>query len=101
MADLSAVESDLRSYDEFEQALEDLEVLNGLALDEDDAATADEVAAGIARLRDELAELEILVLLGGEHDQRDAIVTVHAGGRTRTVGPRRRRWTRRVTRWRR
>ncbi|MBW3604387.1 MAG: peptide chain release factor 2 [Actinobacteria bacterium] len=79
MAQLAAVEGGLRSYDEFAQSLEDLEVLNELARDEDDDATAAEVAAGIARLRDELAELEVLVLLGGEHDQRDAIVTVHAG----------------------
>ena len=79
MAELSAIESDLRAYDQFAQSLEDLEVLNQLAREEDDDATAEEVAAGIARLRDQLADLEILVLLGGEHDQRDAIVTVHAG----------------------
>jgi peptide chain release factor 2 len=79
MADLSSIESDLRSYDDFAQALEDLEVLNELAREEDDDATAREVEAGIARLRDELTQLEVLVLLGGEHDARDAIVTVHAG----------------------
>ncbi|HEX6256646.1 MAG TPA: peptide chain release factor 2 [Euzebyales bacterium] len=79
MAELSAVEADLRSYDDFAQALEDLEVLNELARDEDDDGTAAEVAAGLAVIREELARLEILVLLGGEHDARDAIVTVHAG----------------------
>ena len=79
MAQLAAVESDLRAYDEFDQDLEDLEVLNELAREEDDEGTADEVAAGLERLRHELDELEILVLLSGEHDARDAIVSVHAG----------------------
>ena len=79
MAKLAGVEGDLRAYDEFDQALEDLEVLNDLAREEDDQSTAEEVAAGLVRLRDVLAELETLVLLSGEHDERDAVVTVHAG----------------------
>jgi peptide chain release factor 2 len=79
MASLSGIESDLRAHDDFEQSLDDLDVLNDLAREEDDEATAEEVAAGIVRLRDTLAELETLVLLSGEHDERDAIVTVHAG----------------------
>jgi protein subunit release factor B len=65
MSRLAAVESDLRAYDEFDQSLEDLEVLNDLAREEDDEATAREVAAGLERLRDSLAELETLVLLSG------------------------------------
>jgi peptide chain release factor 2 len=79
MARLAAIESDLRAHDEFDQALEDLEVFNDLAREEDDESTADEVAAGLDRLRDTLAELETLVLLSGEHDERDAVMTVHAG----------------------
>jgi peptide chain release factor 2 len=79
MAKLAGVEGDLRAYDKFDQALEDLEVLNDLAREEDDQSTADEVAAGLVRLRHVLAELETLVLLSGEHDERDAVVTVHAG----------------------
>ncbi|HSK92311.1 MAG TPA: peptide chain release factor 2 [Euzebyales bacterium] len=79
MARLAAIESDLRQHDDFDAALEDLEVLNDLAREEDDDATAEEVAAGIARLRTVLDDLETLVLLSGEHDERDAVVTVHAG----------------------
>jgi peptide chain release factor 2 len=79
MAKLAGIEGDLRAHDEFDQALEDLEVLNELAREEDDQSTAEEVAAGLVRLRDVLADLEILVLLSGEHDERDAVVTVHAG----------------------
>jgi peptide chain release factor 2 len=79
MVELAAVESDLRAYDDFDQALEDLEVYNQLAREENDEGTAEEVATGLERLRERLNELETLVLLGGEHDNRDAIVSVHAG----------------------
>ncbi len=79
MGELSAVEDDLRVYDTFAEKLDDLGVLNDLAVEEGDDDTAVEVAAGLAELRRDLSELEIRVLLSGEHDNRDAVVTVHAG----------------------
>ncbi|MBW3601489.1 MAG: peptide chain release factor 2 [Actinobacteria bacterium] len=79
MGELAAVEDDLRVYDDFAQRLEDLQVLDELARDEHDEATATEVAEGLAGLEAALEELEIRVLLSGEHDERDALVTVHAG----------------------
>jgi peptide chain release factor 2 len=66
-------------YDRFDQRLEDLEVLNQLAQEEGDADSAAEVADGLADLEAGFAELETRVLLGGEYDARDAVVTVHAG----------------------
>ncbi len=80
MAQLSAVEDDLRVHDDFAHKLEDLEVLNQLAVEEEDEATAAEVADGLAGLRQGvLTSWRSRVLLSGEHDNRDAIVTVHAG----------------------
>ncbi|HUH07838.1 MAG TPA: peptide chain release factor 2 [Egibacteraceae bacterium] len=79
MGELAAVEDDLRVYSDFAQRLDDLEVLNELAREEDDDATATEVAEGLNGLRRQFAELEIRVLLSGEYDSRDAVVTVHAG----------------------
>ena len=79
MGELAAVEDDLRLYDTFTAKLADLAVLNDLAGEEDDADEAAEVARGLADLEGELAELEIRVLLSGEYDSRDAIVTVHSG----------------------
>ncbi len=79
MGELSAVEDDLRLYDDFVGKLSDLEVLNGLAQEEDDPDTAAEVERGLADLERELAELETRVLLSGPNDSRDAIVSVHSG----------------------
>ncbi len=79
MGELAAVEDDLRVHDEFAAKLSDLAVLNDLAQEEDDHAAAAEVGAGLGELERDLADLEIRVLLSGEHDGRDAVVTVHAG----------------------
>jgi peptide chain release factor 2 len=79
MAELAAVEDDLRVHDDFSARMDDLDVLNTLATEEDDEDTAAEVADGLRELDGRLAELEVRVLLSGEHDSRDAIVTVHAG----------------------
>ncbi len=79
MSELAAVEDDLRVVDAFEQKLSDLSVLDELAREEDDEETAEEVTSGLARLAADFRDLEIRVLLSGEHDQRDAVVTVHAG----------------------
>jgi len=79
MGEISAIEDDLRVVEEFSARLSDLAVLNELAREEDDEATAVEVGEGLADLQRALADLEIRVLLSGEHDGRDAVVTVHAG----------------------
>jgi peptide chain release factor 2 len=79
MGELAAVEDDLRVFDTFAAKLDDLMVLNDLAVEEDHDDTATEVAAGIAGLDRDLRELETRVLLSGEYDGRDAIVTVHSG----------------------
>ncbi len=79
MAELAGIEDDLRLFDEFSARLADLDVLADLAREEDDEETAREVAEGIDGLAEDFAELEIRVLLSGEFDHRDAIVTVHSG----------------------
>jgi peptide chain release factor 2 len=79
MAELAGITDDLRLFDEFSSRLADLEVLADLAREEDDLHTAQEVAEGIEGLAEDFTELEIRVLLSGEFDHRDAIVTVHSG----------------------
>jgi peptide chain release factor 2 len=79
MRRLAAVEGDLEAVDRLGRQLEDLETLNQLALEEDDDSVAGELAQGLASLTGEVDDLEVLALLGGEFDDRDAIVTIHPG----------------------
>jgi peptide chain release factor 2 len=77
--EMSQVEDLLRRYDGLVERLDDLEVLDELAGEEDDEGSAAEVVAGLDRVRAELDRMEVATLLSGEHDASDAIVSVHAG----------------------
>jgi len=76
---LARLEDDLKEYDDLRRKHEDLTVLNELAQTEDDAGVEAEVKEGIAALRARIEDLEVRTLLAGEYDERDAIVTLHAG----------------------
>ncbi len=69
----------MKAYDELARKHEDLSVLNELAQSEDDQSVEQELKDGVATLRARVEELEVRTLLGGEYDERDAIVTLHAG----------------------
>lgn len=77
--ELGAIEDDLAVVARFERRLDDAETLDQLAVDEDDADTAAEVAEALDELERDFADLEIRVLLSGEYDERDAVVSVQAG----------------------
>jgi len=50
-----------------------------MAIDEKDASLADEIGAELEGISSQLEELEFELTLGGEYDQRNAILAVHAG----------------------
>jgi peptide chain release factor 2 len=77
--ELSRVEGELTRFDRLVDRLDDLEILDELAVEEDDRSSADEVGAGVAEVGAELDRLEVVTMLSGEHDHEDAIVSVHAG----------------------
>ncbi len=76
---LSRVRTDLERHDDLIERLDDLEVLNELAQEEGDDATAAEVGRGVDRVAREVDRLEVATLLSGEHDANDAIVSIQAG----------------------
>jgi peptide chain release factor 2 len=59
--------------------VEDLGVLLELADETADASVDAEIADGVARLRKELEEFELKVMLSGSHDARPAIMSIHPG----------------------
>ena len=76
---LSRVEAELTRFDALVDKLDDLDVLDELAVEEDDASSAAEVVSGLEVVRAELDRLEVATMLGGEYDHEDAIVSIHAG----------------------
>jgi peptide chain release factor 2 len=79
LARLARLEDDLKLYDDLLRQHEDLTVLNDLAQAEDDRSVEVELKEGVEALRARIEELEVRTLLGGQYDERDAVVTLHAG----------------------
>ncbi len=59
--------------------LEDLEVLLDLAAEEEDPKVLKEVHGELDKLENTFSDWELRLLLGGEEDQNNAIITIHAG----------------------
>ncbi|MCJ7827052.1 MAG: peptide chain release factor 2, partial [Demequinaceae bacterium] len=76
---LSLAQADLERLTRIASAIDDLEVLVGLGLEEDDEATLIEAEAELGTLRTELAAMEIRTLMNGEWDERAAVVTIRSG----------------------
>ncbi|REH35816.1 peptide chain release factor 2 [Kutzneria buriramensis] len=79
---LSHKQGELRRVSGVRQRLDDVAVLYELAEDAEDADSVAEADADRAKLREEIAQLEVRTLLSGEYDERQALVTVRseAGG---------------------
>jgi len=69
----------LNKYKEAKQALNDNKDMYELASLEEDRETLEEVFKEINELKKRIKELEIEVMLSGEHDANNAIVSIHPG----------------------
>lgn len=82
---LSHAQSELEKVTRMESAIDDLEALYDMAVEEeaDDQETAAELLgdldAEMEKVAAELAELQIRTLLSGKYDERDAVVTIRSG----------------------
>ncbi|MFN2641850.1 MAG: peptide chain release factor 2 [Actinomycetota bacterium] len=79
LSDLARTEDDVSLFDRLWSHREDLALLNEMALTEDDSSVEGEIAEGLKQLRTEMDDLEVRTLLGGEYDERDAIISLHPG----------------------
>jgi peptide chain release factor 2 len=59
--------------------VEELSVLLELAAEADDGSLDSEIAENVAKLRRELDEFELKVMLSGPHDGKPAILSIHPG----------------------
>lgn len=68
----------LQRFKDIEQRLEDVQIFAEL-LDSEDEASADEIIREIEDLTAEIEKFRIEILLSGEYDRNNAILTLHAG----------------------
>lgn len=82
-SELSANQAKLRKLSDLSQRLDDIPVLYELA-DEEAAAGGDEAAMlaadeELAGLQEDIHAMEITTLLGGEYDEREAVISIRSG----------------------
>ena len=73
---LSHRQTDLKRITSLESRIEDLETMVELAAEEDEPSLLDDANQELTSIRKALEELEVVTLLNGEYDQRDAVVTL-------------------------
>lgn len=79
---LSYKQAELNRLRSLSSRIDDVEVMVELAEAEDEETAAElltDAERECAEIRAKLEELEVLVLLSGEYDQREAVVTIRAG----------------------
>jgi len=79
MQDLTRLKDDVGQYADLAGRYDDAATLWQLGMDENDESVYPEVAAAISALRKDIEHLELALMLAGEYDANNAIVTLHAG----------------------
>ncbi|WP_443935500.1 peptide chain release factor 2 [Phascolarctobacterium faecium] len=76
---VTQLKEEVETFRSLETRVEDLEVLCELALEEDDESLLPEMEETLASIRTDVEHLELGMLLNGEYDANNAILTLHAG----------------------
>lgn len=79
MAKISDIKDDIKALERAEGESEDLEIMNGLAVSENDESLSLEVGKSLGRLKRYIDELELRSWFSDPLDSHNAIVTIHPG----------------------
>src|SRR6266702_3740197 len=79
MQQLNALREEVTTWESLAERLNDLHGLAELLDEEPDEGMQEEVVYDLATIEQEVEKLQFALMLNGEHDERDAIVSVHAG----------------------
>ncbi len=72
------IKSKIDNYDKLKSQIEDIEVLKEI-MEEDDQESADEIIDTIRSIEAQIEDYNMKVLLSGEYDKNNAILTLHVG----------------------
>jgi peptide chain release factor 2 len=79
MQQLTALREEVTTWEGIETQLTDLLGLIKLLEEEPDEEMQDEVVTTFAALEQQIEKLQFALMLSGEHDERSALISVHAG----------------------
>lgn len=69
----------VEGYKKLVSEIEDAKLMLDMALEEEDTSMEAELTTLVDTIREEVEKREVLLLLGGEYDRNNAILTFHAG----------------------
>ena len=75
----SRVQEAIESWESFYSIWEDASLLLEMAQEEEDAETLNEVAESLEKLEARVGDFELECMFSGEHDENNALLTIHAG----------------------
>lgn len=76
---IAVLRDELGAYEALNLKIEDLQTLLELASEENDASLQTEIADGLERVTSHLDQMELQLILTGEFDDNNAILSVHSG----------------------
>ena len=79
MQQLGALREEVTTWESVAAQINDLLGLAQLLEEEPDEEMQDEVAQSLSPLEAQIEKLQFALMLNGEHDDRDAIISIHAG----------------------
>jgi len=79
MQRLNALREEVTTWEGIASQLADLHDLAGLLAGEPDAEMQEEVVHSLANIEQEVEKLQFSLMLSGEHDEKNAIISIHAG----------------------
>src|SRR5947207_3121500 len=79
MQQLNTLREEVTTWEGIAEKLKDLHGLAGLLEEEPDEGMQEEVAGDLTAIEQEVEKLQFALMLNGEHDERNAIVSIHAG----------------------
>lgn len=77
--EVTNMKDDVATYEHMRAQLADTATLYELAIEENDDSLDGEIREGLDKVRTELEHLRLTMLLSGEYDGNNAILTLHAG----------------------
>jgi len=77
--DRGRIQEAIESWETCNSTWEDAKLLLEMAQEEDDAETTEEVAQTLEKLEDRVETFELECMFSGEHDENNALLTIHAG----------------------
>ena len=77
--EVTNLKDDVDTYERMKNQLADTAMLHELAVEEDDDSLSEEIREGLDKVAAEMEHLRLTLLLSGEYDANNAILTLHAG----------------------